>query len=90
MTLLLTDRVDKVAVELDQLMRAAMRLAADMALNPAETLATYKRIIDNGYDLALGDALVLERQLSNTHNRSVTAGAVAARREAIQARGRSQ
>lgn len=77
-------------VEPDQLMPAAMRLAADMAQIPAETLATYKRIIDSGYDLTLGDALALERQLSNMHSRSVTAEEVAARRGAIQARGRSQ
>ena len=77
-------------VEPDQLMPAVMRLAADMAQIPVEILATYKRIIDGGYDLALGDALALEHKLSNAHNRSVTAEALAARRVAIQARGRSQ
>ncbi|SRR5258708_30511346 len=67
-------------VEPDQLMPAAMRLVANMAQIPIEILATYKQIIDAGYDLTLGDALALERQLSNTHNRSATAEAGAARR----------
>ena len=77
-------------VEPDELMPAAMALARDMASIPAPTLATYKNIIDAGYDLALGEALALEGQLSSANNRQVSPAQVAARRAAIQARGRSQ
>ncbi len=52
-------------VEPDDLLPAAMKLAADMASIPAETLMTYKRIIDGGLDLDLADGLALERKLSH-------------------------
>ena len=77
-------------VEPDELIPAAMKLAADMASIPAETLITYKRIIDGGFDLDLADGLALERDLSTAHNRQVTPQMVEARREVIQARGREQ
>jgi len=77
-------------VEPDELMAHALKLAADMAQIPGPTLAAYKDLIDRGYDLSLGEALAFERQLSGAHNRRVKPQDVAARREAIQARGRSQ
>jgi enoyl-CoA hydratase len=77
-------------VEPEALMPAAMKLAADMASIPPETLAGYKSIIDQGYDLSLGEGLALEHRLSIAKNRLVTPDMVEARREAIQARGRSQ
>ena len=77
-------------VEPDELVPTAMKLAADMASIPAETLMTYKSIIDGGFDLDLVDGLAFERQASKAHNREVTPEMVEARREAIQARGRSQ
>jgi enoyl-CoA hydratase len=77
-------------VEPEELVSSAMKLAADMASIPAETLMTYKSIIDGGFDLDLADGLALERRLSTAHNREVTPEMVEARREAIQARGRSQ
>ncbi len=77
-------------VEPEDLLPTAMTLAADMASIPAETLMTYKRIIDSGFDLDLADGLTLERKLSTAHNQEVTPEMVEARREAIQARGRSQ
>ena len=77
-------------VEPDDLIPTAMKLAADMASIPAETLMTYKSIIDGGFDLDLGDGLALEGRLSVAHNREVTPAMVEARREAIQARGRTQ
>ena len=77
-------------VEPDELMPAAMKLAADMASIPVETLSLYKRIIDEGYDLPLGEGMALEQRLSSANNRTVTPQMVEARREAIQARGRSQ
>jgi enoyl-CoA hydratase len=74
----------------EDLMPAAMKLAQEMASIPAETLSTYKSIIDQGYDLSLGEGLALEHTLSSANNRLVTPQMVAARREAIQARGRTQ
>lgn len=72
------------------LMEAALTLAQDMAQIPAGTLAEYKRIIDDGYALSLGESLALETERSGAHNRTVTSGDVAARRAEVQTRGRLQ
>jgi enoyl-CoA hydratase len=77
-------------VEPDDLMPTAMKLAADMASIPVETLSLYKKIIDEGYDLPLGEGMALEQRLSTANNRTVTPQMVEARRAAIQARGRQQ
>lgn len=77
-------------VEPEALIPTALAIAADMAQIPAATLATYKQIIDQGYDLPFGEAMALEQSRSVAHNRAVTAAEVASRREAIQARGRTQ
>ena len=74
----------------EDLMPAAMKLAADMASIPVETLSTYKGIIDQGFDLPFGEAMALEHRLSSANNRTVTPEMVEARRAAIQARGRTQ
>ena len=77
-------------VEPEDLLPAAMKLAADMASIPSETLALYKRIIDEGYDLPFGESMALEQRLSTANNRTVTPQMVEARRAGIQARGRTQ
>ncbi len=77
-------------VEPDALMPTALKLAADMASIPAETLSIYKAIIDGGYDVAFGESLELEHKVSSSHNAAVTPEMVEARRAAIQARGRTQ
>ena len=77
-------------VEPDALMSTTLKLAADMASIPAETLSQYKAIIDTGYDLPLGEALAYEHKTSSAHNRTVTPEMVEARRAAIQARDRTQ
>lgn len=74
----------------DELMPAAMKLAADMASIPAETLALYKTIIDQGYAQSFGEAMGTEQRLSTANNRTVTPEMVEARRAGIQARGRTQ
>lgn len=74
----------------EELMPTAMKLAADMASIPPETLCVYKGIIDQGYDLPLGEGMALEHRLSSANNRLVTPAMVEARREAIQTRGRTQ
>ncbi len=77
-------------VEPAELMPAALQLAAQMADIEADMLITYKAMIDDGYELAMGDGLALEHERSVIHNREVTPEMVAARRTAVQARGRNQ
>jgi len=77
-------------VEPEALMPTAMKLAADMASIPAETLSTYKSIIDEGYALPFGESLKYEHRVSSALNGKVTPEMVEARRAGIQARGRSQ
>ena len=74
----------------EDLMPTALKLAADMATIPAETLSLYKQIIDEGYALPFGEALKHETANSAPHNRAVTPEMVETRRAAIQVRGRAQ
>lgn len=74
----------------EELMPAALQLAAQMADIDADMLVTYKAMIDDGYDLPMGEGLKLEHERSVVHNREVTPDMVAARREKVQARGRTQ
>lgn len=74
----------------EELMPAALQLAAQMADIDADMLMTYKSMIDDGYDLPMGEGLRLEHERSIVHNRVVTPEMVAARRAAVQARGRNQ
>lgn len=77
-------------VPLWQLMTAARELAADMATIEPGFLRQYKALIDEGYARSLADGLALEAERSTAANRDVTPDRVAARREAVQQRGRSQ
>lgn len=77
-------------VEPGELMPAALKLAAEMASIETDMLITYKAMIDDGYDLALGDGLELEHERSLAHNAEVTPEMVEARRAGVQARGRTQ
>lgn len=73
-----------------ELLPAARRLAQDIASCDQDMVRRYKALIDDGYDLPYGEAKALELKRSAADNASVTAASVAARREAIQARGRTQ
>jgi enoyl-CoA hydratase len=77
-------------VEPAELMPTALKLAREMASIEADMLVTYKAMIDEGYALALGEGLQLEHSRSLAHNSEVTPEMVAARRAAVQERGRSQ
>ena len=77
-------------VEPADLMPTALQLAAQMADIDGDMLVTYKAMIDDGYDLAMGEGLKLEHERSVVHNREVTPEMVAERRAAVQARGRNQ
>jgi enoyl-CoA hydratase len=74
----------------EELMPAALKLAADMATVEIDMLVGYKAMIDDGYELSMRDGLELEQARSSAHNRHVTPEMVEARRAGIQARGRSQ
>lgn len=72
------------------LMAAATALAHDMAgIAPAFSRA-YKRLINDGYALPFGAAMVLEDSQSSAANARVSAADVEAARGAVQQRGRSQ
>jgi enoyl-CoA hydratase len=72
------------------LLPQARALAADMAQMPLEILVTYKKLIDDGFALPFGEAIALEQSVSASYNAGVSAAEIQARREAVQARGRSQ
>jgi enoyl-CoA hydratase len=77
-------------VPLWDLLTKARELAADMATIEPAFLRQYKALIDDGFARTLGEGLALEAERSSAANRAVTPDAVAARREAVQQRGRSQ
>ena len=71
-------------------MPTALKLAADMASIPAETLAAYKALIDDGYALSGREARRLEAERTSMLNAAVKPEEIEARRAAIQSRGRAQ
>jgi len=75
-------------VPAEQLLPAARALAADMLSCLPEMLSRYKAIIDDGFALAFGEGLQLEKQRSREFNTGVGAEAIEARREAVRARNR--
>lgn len=81
--------VNRVTAPAD-LIPAARRLALDIASCDPAMVGRYKALIDDGFDLPYGEARALELQRAAADNAAVTPEAVAARREAIQARGRGQ
>lgn len=72
------------------LLPAARDLAADIAACDPHMVAGYKALIDDGFSLPFGEAMRLEKERASRANQEVRADAVAANREAIQARGRTQ
>ena len=73
----------------DELMAVSLELAQQMADVELDLLVVYKALIDDGYELSFGAGLGLEHERSTAHNAAVTPEMVAARRAAVQARGRS-
>ncbi len=72
------------------LMPTALKMAADMASIPVETLSFYKALIDDGFSRSFRKGLEIEHERSSAHNRKVTPEAVEARRAQVQARARNQ
>jgi enoyl-CoA hydratase len=77
-------------VEPDALLNTAIKLANDMATMPALAQQNYKRLINDGFAMDMRAALDHESAFSTALNNEVTPDKVAANREAVQARGRTQ
>lgn len=74
----------------DELLPLARKLAGDMAgIDPA-FIASYKRLIDDGFALSFGEGMKLEAERSSAANSAVAPEQVEARRLAVQERGREQ
>lgn len=73
----------------EQLLDSARALARDMLSTLPEMLPRYKAVINDGYALAFGDGLALEKSRSREFNAAVAADAVEQRREAVRQRNRS-
>jgi enoyl-CoA hydratase len=53
-------------------------------------LVAYRRLIDDGFASTFGEGLRLEVERARDANRAVTPDSIEARRQAVQARGRTQ
>ena len=73
----------------DDLLPVARALAVDMLGTLPAMLTRYKAIINDGYALAYGDGLALEKTRARAFNTQVSADDVEQRREAVRARNRS-
>jgi enoyl-CoA hydratase len=74
----------------EELLSVAKKLAADIASVPESTVATYKKLINDGFDLPYGKAIELETATTSALNAAVTPEQVEANRAKVQARGRTQ
>jgi len=74
----------------DELLPACEALAADMLSCDRKSLLGYKRLIDEGFGMTFAEAMEMEARLSMESAATVTAEAIAGRREAVRDRGRSQ
>lgn len=72
----------------DELLPAAKALARDMLSTLPPMLPRYKAVINDGFALALGEGLKLERARAREFNSAVGAADVEGRREAVRARNR--
>jgi len=77
-------------VQPDELMPSCRALARDIISCPSDVVRKYKRLIEQGFERTYSDALKLESEVFMEHAREVTAQFVAARRGAVQDRGREQ
>ena len=77
-------------VPADELMTHAKALGRDIASVDSGMVATYKKLIDEGYAMSFGDAMAHEHAYSSAANARVSAEEVEARRLAVIERGRGQ
>jgi enoyl-CoA hydratase len=73
----------------DALLPAARALAMDMLGTLPAMLVRYKAVINDGWALAAGEALALEKARAREFNAQVAAGDVEQRREAVRQRNRA-
>ena len=77
-------------VEPAELLPTCRALAHDMMSCHPHTMRAYKALIDRGFGMPFTDAIRLERETSLEHAKQVRPEDIAARRSAIQERGRRQ
>lgn len=74
----------------EELLPHCLALASDIASAHPEMLVAYKRLIDDGLDMPLGDAANLEKTRSRAWAATLDAGEIERRRQEVVARGRAQ
>ena len=74
----------------EELLPACRALAADMLSCDRKSLLGYKRLIDEGFGMTFAEAMEMETRVAVENAATVTAEAVAQRRQAVRNRGRSQ
>lgn len=74
----------------EELMPAALKLAADMAQIDPDMLGDLKAMIDDGYARTLAEGLALEDERSRKRNAQVRPEDVESRRAGVLSRGRTQ
>ncbi len=72
------------------LLGTCRELAKAMLSVASEFLPRYKRVIDAGYYMSLDDGMAFEAREARAWNETVSASAIASRREQILARGKQQ
>lgn len=74
----------------EELLPTCHKLALDMISIPADFSYTYKKLIDEGFDMNFGDSMKLEQERTRAGNAGVKPEDVEARRKGILERGRTQ
>lgn len=73
----------------EALLSTALELAQAIRSCDPETMRKYKRLIDDGFDLPLGEAMELEKRMNRSHTRA-SPEEMERRRLAVTERGREQ
>ncbi len=73
-----------------ELLPMALSLARDMQSCDQPTLRAYKRLVNQGYEMSLGDALTLELTTNSLSTANATSELIGQRVAGVQARGRTQ
>ena len=74
----------------EELLPACYSIAADIISCPQDMIIKYKKLIDDGFHMTLGDGLELERKTNYEHFQTVQAETIAERRAGVIERGREQ
>ena len=74
----------------DKLLLTCHSIARDIISCPQDMIRKYKKLIDDGFHMSLGEGLELERKTNYEHFQSVQAETIAQRRTGILERGRKQ